>query len=73
MGKLAAKHPTSLRHSRNDADKRRRDEDAPAERTPLSAGKYTLRLTIDRDRWPISSGSDPDQHYHEDRTVPLEW
>jgi hypothetical protein len=41
--------------------------------TPLSAGKYTLRLTIDRDRWPISSGSDPDQHYHEERTLPLEW
>lgn len=41
--------------------------------TPLAPGKYTLRLTIDRDRWPTSTGSDPEQHYHEERAIPLEW
>jgi hypothetical protein len=41
--------------------------------TPLSAGKYSLRLALDRDRWSISTGSDPEQHYHDERAIPLEW
>ena len=40
---------------------------------PLTAGKYTLYLTLDRDRWSISTGSDPEQHYHDERAIPLEW
>ena len=41
--------------------------------TPLNAGKYTLHLTLDRDRWAISTGSDPEQHYHDERAIQLDW
>jgi hypothetical protein len=38
--------------------------------SPLAAGSYTLRLTLDRDRWTISTGSDPQQHYHDQADIP---
>jgi hypothetical protein len=41
--------------------------------TSLTAGRYTLYLTLDRDRWSVSTGSDPEQHYHDERAIPLEW
>jgi hypothetical protein len=41
--------------------------------TPLTAGKHTLYLILDRGRWSISTGSGPEQHYHDERAIPLEW
>jgi hypothetical protein len=40
---------------------------------PLDAGRYTLRLVLDRDRWAISAGSDPQQHYHDEAAITLQW
>jgi hypothetical protein len=41
--------------------------------TPLGAGSYTLQFVLDRDRWPVSVASDPEQHYHDQATIPLHW
>lgn len=41
--------------------------------TPLGPGDFTLQLVLDRDRWPISTGSDPEQHYHDKATLSLQW
>jgi hypothetical protein len=41
--------------------------------TPLAAGRYTLDFVLDRDRWSISTGSDPEQHYHDGQVIPLAW
>jgi hypothetical protein len=41
--------------------------------TPLGPGNYTLDLVLDRDRWAASSLADPEQHYHDERAIMLEW
>ncbi len=40
---------------------------------PLGAGYFTLQFVLDRDRWPVSTGSDPEQHYHDQSTIQLHW
>jgi hypothetical protein len=39
--------------------------------TPIGPGNFTLQLTLDRDRWLVSTGSDPEQHYHDQSAIPL--
>jgi hypothetical protein len=39
----------------------------------LPAGKYTLKLSLDRDRWSASTQTDPQQHYHDERAIALKW
>jgi hypothetical protein len=39
--------------------------------TPFASGKYTLHFTLDRDRWSASTEADPEQHYHDERDIPL--
>jgi hypothetical protein len=41
--------------------------------TPLSAGTYTIHAVLDRDRWHASTITDPEQHYHDEGTVILQW
>lgn len=42
--------------------------------TPLAAGSYSLDFVLDRDRWPVSvTSADPEQHYHDQGTIPLTW
>jgi hypothetical protein len=39
----------------------------------LPAGKYTLDAVLDRDRWSATTSADPEQHYHDERTIALQW
>jgi hypothetical protein len=41
--------------------------------SPLAAGNYTVRFVLDRDRWSASTQADPEQHYHDERAIPLQW
>ncbi len=41
--------------------------------TAIGADKYTLHLVLDRDRWKASTAVDPEQHYHDERAIPLQW
>ena len=37
----------------------------------LPAGIYTVRFTLDRDRWTATAPGDPEQHYHDSWATPL--
>jgi hypothetical protein len=41
--------------------------------TAMAAGKYTLDALLDRDRWSVSTSTDPEQHYHDERSFALQW
>jgi hypothetical protein len=38
----------------------------------LPAGNYTLKLSLDRDRWSVSPEADPEQHYHDERAIAMQ-
>ncbi len=40
---------------------------------PFAAGKYTLRAVMDRDRWQTTGAPDTEQHYHQERSITLQW
>lgn len=40
---------------------------------PLPPGAYALHAVLDRDRWPASGAPVPMQHYHQERTIALQW
>ncbi|MEA2666567.1 MAG: hypothetical protein QOI11_3511, partial [Candidatus Eremiobacteraeota bacterium] len=39
----------------------------------LGAGSYTLHAVLDRDRWHAGAVADPEQHYHDERTLTFRW
>lgn len=39
----------------------------------LGVGTYTLRAVMDRDRWQANGSTNPEQHYHQERTITLQW
>jgi hypothetical protein len=39
----------------------------------LGPGLYTLHVVFDRDRWKASTEADPEQHYHDEQTITLQW
>jgi hypothetical protein len=41
--------------------------------SPLPTGRYTMTLVLDRDRWNASTAGDPEQHYHDERAIALQW
>ena len=40
---------------------------------PLASGDYTVHAVLDRDRWASTTSSDPEQHYHDERDLSLQW
>jgi hypothetical protein len=40
---------------------------------PWPTGKYTLHAKLDRDRWVDTGSADPEQHYHDETTLALNW
>ena len=43
------------------------------EAAALPAGNYTVRFTLDRDRWTATAPGDLEQHYHDSWATPLGW
>jgi hypothetical protein len=39
----------------------------------LPAGNYTVRFTLDRDRWTATAPGDPEQHDHDSWATSLGW
>ena len=40
--------------------------------SPLSAGNYSLALSLQRTRWETTT-TDPQSMYHDEATIPLAW
>jgi hypothetical protein len=45
----------------------------PQNGAPLSAAKYRLEFSLDRDRWSASMQADPEQHYSDEWVYDLSW
>jgi hypothetical protein len=37
------------------------------------SGDYKLHAVLDRDRWLTTGVPDPEQHYHDEATIALNW